>query len=114
MKLVRDHIPEIIEEDGRTCYWRKVNDHSEHMMRLKHKIIEETDEFIENPSCEEAADMLEVVKTFININGLKFEDVVKTAKKKAKKRGSFQDGVILGQVYERTENGRPDTAKKTL
>tara|TARA_R110002074_G_scaffold178772_1_gene342589 strand:+ start:1652 stop:1969 length:318 start_codon:yes stop_codon:yes gene_type:complete len=105
MKLVRDYIPEIIEEDGRSCYWRQVSDHAEHLQRLKLKIIEEADEFIENPSCEEAADMLEVVKTFINISGLKFDDVVIAAKDKAIVRGSFKDGIVLERVYERTESG---------
>ena len=105
MKLVRDHIPEIIEEDGRSCYWRKVNDHTEHMQRLKLKIIEETDEFIENPSCEEAADMLEVIKTFIDISGLKFDDVLITAENKSIERGGFKGGIILGKVYDRAKSG---------
>ncbi len=105
MKLVRDHIPEIIEEDGRSCYWRKVNDHTEHLQRLKLKIIEEAEEFIENPSCEEAADMLEVIKTFINISGLKFDDVLVAAENKAIERGGFKGGIVLGKVYDRTESG---------
>ena len=99
MKLVRDYIPEIIEEDGRTCYWRKVNNHAEHLQRLKLKIIEEADEFIENPCCEEAADMFEVLKTFIDISGLKFDDVLIAAENKATKRGGFKEGIILEKVY---------------
>ena len=105
MKLVRDYIPEIIEEDGRSCYWRQVSDHAEHLQRLKLKIIEEADEFIENPSNEEAADMLEVIKTFINISGLEFDDVLAAAENKATERGSFKNGIVLGKVYARTESG---------
>ena len=104
MKLVRDFIPEIIEEEGRSCYWRKVNDQAEHLQRLKLKIIEEAEEFIENPSGEEAADMLEVLKTFIDICGLEFDDVVKIAKTKAVERGGFKGGIILERVYTRTES----------
>ena len=114
MKLVRDFIPQIIEEDGKTCYWRKVNDHTEHMQCLKLKIIEEAEEFIENPSYEEAADMLEVVRTFASINGLNFDDVITAAKNKAVKRGGFKDGIILEKVYERASSRRPSTVKKAL
>ena len=41
MKLVRDHIPEIIEEDGKWCLTRRVHGTDEHMVMLKEKIIEE-------------------------------------------------------------------------
>ena len=114
MKLVRDYIPHIIEEDGRTCYWRKVSDHSEHMQRLKLKIMEEAEEFIENPSYEEAADMLEVVQAFASINGLNFDDVITTAQNKATKRGGFEEGIVLVEVHEQGESRRPDTIKKAL
>ncbi len=114
MKLVRDFIPEIIEEDGKTCYWRRVADRSEHMYRLKLKIIEEAEEFIENPCCEEAADMLEVVQAFASINELNFDDVIATAQNKAIKRGGFEEGIVLVKVHEQGESRRSDTVKKAL
>jgi predicted house-cleaning noncanonical NTP pyrophosphatase (MazG superfamily) len=99
MKLVRDFIPHLIEENGKLSNWRKVCDHDEHMQRLKLKIIEEADEFIENPCLEEAADMLEVVKAYADINGFKFDDVLATAEDKARERGGFTQGVVLIEVY---------------
>ena len=100
MKLVRDLIPKIIEESGRSCRWHKINNHSEYMSWLKLKIIEEADEFIEDPCLEEAADMLEVVKAFAKINNLDFEEVIAAAKNKTKKRGGFAGGIILEEVFD--------------
>jgi predicted house-cleaning noncanonical NTP pyrophosphatase (MazG superfamily) len=100
VKLVRDCIPDIIEDSGKSCKWRWVSDHKEHMHFLKLKILEETCEFIENPCLEEAADMLEVVKAFINLNGFDLDAVMKASQDKSDQRGGFKAGVILEEVYE--------------
>ena len=98
MKLVRDYIPDIIESAGKTCDWHWVSDQQEHMNYLKLKILEEVDEFIENPCLEEAADILEVLKAFVDLNGFNFDEVNKAAKDKAIKRGSFKAGIVLERV----------------
>ena len=61
MKLVRDKIPQIIEESGRSCEYH-VASHDEYKTRLYEKMREELDEFIEAPCEEEAADMYEVLQ----------------------------------------------------
>ena len=98
MKLVRDFIPEIITESGRTCIWRQVDGREEHMEGLRAKILEEADEFIENPCEEEAADMLEVLFAFTHLNGIDFEDVLEVAREKAEERGGFFNGIILQEI----------------
>lgn len=98
MKLVRDHIPEIIEEDGKWCLTRTVHGVDEHMVLLKEKIVEEAEEFIANPSYEEAADMLEVIKTFCYLNNLEFDAVISVAQNKQEERGGFYNGIILQKV----------------
>lgn len=100
MKLVRDHIPEIIEEDGKWCLTRRVHGIDEHMSMLKEKIYEEAQEFIENPCYEEAADMLEVIKAFCYLSDLEFECVESVAQKKQDERGGFCRGIILQRVDE--------------
>lgn len=42
-KLVRDHIPEIIENDHKTCVTRILND-DEYLVCLKSKLLEECHE----------------------------------------------------------------------
>ena len=58
-KLVRDRIPEIIENDG-----QNFRAHQERGTRLKdyamRKLQEEVMEFAENPCAEEAADIVEI------------------------------------------------------
>jgi len=98
VKLVRDEIPRIITDSGRTCTWRKVASREEHMEGLKAKILEEANEFIENPCEEEAADMLEVLFAFTHLNGIDFEDVLEVAREKAEERGGFFNGIILEEV----------------
>tara|TARA_B100000214_G_C23807512_1_gene553372 strand:+ start:169 stop:483 length:315 start_codon:yes stop_codon:yes gene_type:complete len=101
-KLVRDHIPRIIEDTGSACIVSYVNDTKEHNRWLRMKMEEEVVEFIEDPSYEEAADMLEVVKGFCQVNGLSWEDVVEVAQSKAQQRGGFSRGAVLEQVvYDR-------------
>jgi len=95
MKLVRDRIPQIIESEGRTCEYRKVHDHDEHMRQLRAKMSEETNEFFENPCVEEAADMLEVLYAFIFLHNINFDDVMNTAYAKEDARGGFMGGIIL-------------------
>ena len=98
MKLVRDHIPEIIEADGKWCLTRKVHSADEHMGLLKEKILEEAQEFIENPCYEEAADMIEVVKAFCRLNDLDWTTALRAADLKADSRGGFYNGIILQNV----------------
>ena len=100
LKLVRDYIPEIIEADGKWCLTRKVRGVDEHMAMLKEKIVEESQEFIENPSYEEAADLVEVVKTFCYLNDLEWGDVLRAAVKKQEARGGFCKGIVLQKVGE--------------
>jgi len=100
MKLVRDHIPEIIEEDGKWCLTRKVHGSDEHMVMLKEKIAEEAQEFIENPSYEEAADMVEVIKAFCHLNNLEWDAVLDRADNKQETHGGFYNGIILQRVGE--------------
>ena len=101
-KLVRDYIPEIIEETGSICVTRLPHSIDEHMAMLKEKIYEETQEFMQNPCYEEAADMLEVVKAFCHLTELEFSKVEATAQKKRDGRGSFSRGIILEKVLYET------------
>jgi predicted house-cleaning noncanonical NTP pyrophosphatase (MazG superfamily) len=103
MKLVRDCIPQIIEEDGRVCKWREVADEGEHTIRLRTKMQEEVDEFIKDPCYEEAADMLEVLKGFCYLHSLDFEVVMNVAEDKRETRGGFEGGIVLEQVLEKSE-----------
>ena len=61
---------------------------------LKEKIIEEAQEFIENPSYEEAADMIEVIKAFCYLNDLDWITALRSAFLKEETHGGFYNGII--------------------
>jgi len=98
VKLVRDCIPQIIEEDGRSCKWRRVFGEDEHIAKLSAKMREEVNEFVDNPCYEEAADMLEVLKAFCYLNKLDFDVVDSTARNKQETHGGFHSGIVLLEV----------------
>lgn len=100
MKLVRDKIPSIILNSGRKCSSRRVYGADEHMVMLKKKMEEESLEFLQNPSIEEAADMYEVLLTMIELSGHHLDDVIREALYKRDERGGFTDGIILEKVDE--------------
>mgnify|MGYP003664122691 CR=1 FL=1 len=94
-KLVRDNIRKIIEDDNGWCKTRYVKNIAEHISILREKIIEETDEFIEDPCYEEAGDMVEVIKAFCYLNGLEWDVVLSTSQNKQDTHGAFFSGLVL-------------------
>jgi predicted house-cleaning noncanonical NTP pyrophosphatase (MazG superfamily) len=77
-----------------------VSDKKEHLAWLLKKMVEETNEFIENPCYEEAADIFEVLRTLTDLYSLDIEKVHATADDKRVERGGFIQGVILEVVGE--------------
>jgi len=72
----------------------------EYEARLYEKLREELDEFIEAPSYEEAADMWEVFRAICEMHSLSLLTVESVAREKEKKRGAFEDRIILEVVNE--------------
>lgn len=96
-KLVRDNIPEIIKKKNKIPITHTANN-EEYFNKLKEKLTEEVNEFLENNSEEELADILEVIESiceFKNIDKDKLE-VLKISK--ARERGKFTKRIILEKV----------------
>tara|TARA_R110000824_G_scaffold20592_4_gene77595 strand:- start:301 stop:612 length:312 start_codon:yes stop_codon:yes gene_type:complete len=96
-KLVRDRIPEIIKERGRSCKFR-IADPKEYRQKLMDKLQEETSEFIETPCVEELADIQEVIDALLV--EYKWTGLKATTQFKKITRGSFRDKIILEEVSE--------------
>ena len=94
VKLIRDKVP-LIMQQANVKYEAKIADNDEYKTFLKAKIIEETDEFLEEPSLEEAADIYEVLTALAKNWGFDMRDVVKAAQKKKETHGGFEERVIL-------------------
>ncbi|GMQ95319.1 MAG: nucleoside triphosphate pyrophosphohydrolase [Patescibacteria group bacterium] len=95
-KLVRDNIPEIIERKGDTPTTHVAGD-EEYWKKIKEKLQEEVDEFMEDASMEELADILEVIDTICEYRGFDKNELMAIKEKKAKERGGFKKRIILDE-----------------
>ena len=98
-KLVRDRIPEIIEENGAQCKYHVASD-AEFEQALLNKLREEVEEFIKEPSVTELADIQEVLWRLQEVYNITEYDVRNTTRQKAQERGVFDEGYILEYVLD--------------
>ena len=95
-KLVRDKIPEYIKSKGGNAIFH-VADEKEYWLKLKEKLLEEVNEFLNSESEEEMADILEVIDAIINYKKFNKEELEKVKNKKSEEKGKFQDKIILDE-----------------
>ena len=95
-KLVRDKIPEYIKSKGGTSVTHVAGD-EEYWQKLKEKLQEEVNEFLEVENSEELADILEVLDAISEYKRFDREEVKKIKEKKAFERGGFKDKIILDE-----------------
>lgn len=98
-KLVRDRIPEIIEEDGNTCICTELSE-QDYITMLDQKLNEELAEYQESKSMEELADLLEVMSAVAAARGSSLDEVEQIRQKKKQKRGGFEKRILLKTVFE--------------
>lgn len=96
-KLVRDKIPEIIQQDGRIPVTR-IAEGQEFSQKLNEKLREEVNEFLASGQEEELADILEVVYTLAHQQNISPQQLEHRRKKKAEQRGGFQKKIILEKI----------------
>lgn len=98
-KLVRDKIPEIIRASGKTCHTVTLDD-EDYARRLREKLQEETNEFLESHDVEELADIMEVVYALAVQKGYTLQQLEDIRARKAAERGGFADRVFLTLVND--------------
>ncbi len=96
-KLVRDAIPEIIEENDETAVTHTA-DSDEYERRLAEKLDEEVAEVHESGDVMELADVLEVVYALADRKGVSRDELERLRAEKATERGGFEDGIVLERV----------------
>ena len=99
-KLVRDKIPENINNtEGRKANY-KILSNEEYLIELDKKLFEEAHEFIEEYSVEELADLIEVISAIMKSKNISLDDVEKARKIKNDKKGKFEDKIFLIDVEQ--------------
>ena len=86
-KLVRDKIGAELELEGRSR--RAAPGERERLILAK--IIEEAWELAENPSLEEAGDLLEALESWLRLRGWSLEDAARAAREKRAVKGGFNE-----------------------
>lgn len=96
-KLVRDNIPEIIEQTGKTCVYEILSD-EQYIEMLNEKLLEEVKEYLHNESVEELADIGEVMHAILAFKGVSIEEFQQVRLEKLKERGGFAKKIFLKEV----------------
>ena len=96
-KLIRDKIPGIMRAEGKN-FKAHIASVDEYEQKLKEKLLEEVNEFLEEPSLEELADVAEVFGTILAVMDYSIEDLELQMRKKSEDRGAFVERIILESV----------------
>lgn len=102
-KLVRDGIPQIIEQDNHTYSMRTLSD-EEYVFELKKKLGEELQEYLrtenDQEALEELADVLELIHALSTVHGANPQELERIRREKADKRGGFAKKLFLIEVHD--------------
>ena len=93
-KVVRDKIPEIIEESGKKFNIKQLDDES-FLAEIEKKLSEEVNEYSESKDVEELADLLEVIYRISELRGVNSDELDKIRRDKVEKRGKFASNLFL-------------------
>ena len=96
-KLVRDKIPSIIAQNGKTANTTILDDRR-YTAALEKKLKEETREYLRSKDLMELADILEVVEALTKNQGASFEDVLALKQQKQTTNGAFAQQIFLRSV----------------
>ena len=98
-KLVRDRIPEIIEQSGKICVVSVLSD-EEYLRMVDEKLNEELADYRADGSIEELADLMEVIYAAAKARGYTIEELETVRVNKAQRRGAFDKKILLKEVID--------------
>lgn len=92
-KLVRDNILSFCENPV-----TRILDDEDYTAALKQKLSEEVDEYLQDNTIEELADIIEVIEALAENQGSSLQDVMEFKQQKQRKNGAFKDRIFLISV----------------
>jgi predicted house-cleaning noncanonical NTP pyrophosphatase (MazG superfamily)/8-oxo-dGTP pyrophosphatase MutT (NUDIX family) len=96
-KLVRDKIPEIIEEDDKEAVTREISDEKAKEF-LREKVVEEAREFREEGEIEEFADLYAVMGRYMELEDISEQELEELEREKSSERGGFSENIVLEDI----------------
>lgn len=93
-KLIRDKIPDLVQDAREQIAFHYASD-EEYNKALREKLVEEVGEFLQNPSPEEMADILEVLDALCIMYDMDPAMIQDAKDKKFLERGGFDQKIIL-------------------
>lgn len=114
-KLIRDKIPELIEQSGQICNYAEVKNKELFVELLRAKLIEEVNEFLTvgttTGAVEELADIALVLETIAEVLGYSKEQFEKACINKINERGKFENKYIIF-LPDQQVSSTPETNEK--
>lgn len=98
-KLIRDKIPEIIEQSGKRPVIEELDDKA-YKKYLDAKLGEELQEYLEADNTDELVDIVEVIYAILKYKGIDLNSFESIRKKKADERGAFEKRLLLKEVID--------------
>lgn len=106
-KLVRDNIPDIINNNDGIPIYRVLNDEE----YWEYLLMKDKEELMEVKNAEnveerkkELADKLELIIAMAEFSGFSLDDIIKEADNKRNKNGGFKKRLLLEKVIEKEQN----------
>lgn len=99
-KLIRDRIPEIMDQEGKKYEIRVLKD-DEYLKEINRKLQEELQEYYESGEVEELADIAEILYAIARYKGVSQKEFERIRMNKAEKRGAFEKRLFLISVGEK-------------
>ncbi len=104
-KLVRDNIPEIIQQSGKKCEI-KILSEAEYFQALLTKLVEEAQEAADASEDEltlELADIYEVIDAILEFKSIHRQTIIKKQQEKREEKGGFKKRIKLLSVEEKNQ-----------
>ncbi len=101
-KLVRDRIPEIMQQAGKSATWRELSA-DEFRLALRAKVLEEAKELVDaadDALLSELADLAEVIEAILCAYDLTPDDLDAARQRKNNDRGAFTRRLFLESPSE--------------
>ena len=98
-KLIRDKIPQIIEQSGKQAIIEEVSG-KDYLELLNAKLGEELQEYLDSQDIEELADLVEVVYAILDDKNISLQEFELIRKIKVQERGAFKGKLLLKEVID--------------